>query len=132
MVREAVEGYEWGLRREMEEGEGCESKMWRNLNKLRGRGSKKEEEVYYEGGRRLEAEEAARKQLEFCRGVFGGGVNRVGEVWDEKVKEDLLSKHEEESRRWRGGLREHLDMALPIDIYPMETPSIVGKIEQRD
>ena len=100
--------------------------MWKNLNKLQGKKTKKKEENFYEGGKRLDPEVAAQKQMEFCRGVFGGGVNKVGEVWGEEIKEELLDKHEEENRKWGAGLREHLDMALPMDdvIYPMDVPSV--------
>merc|ERR1712179_649711 len=58
MIKKAVEEDERMLKEEIEEGDRSGSKIWENINKLRGKETKRREEEVYEGGRRLESEEA--------------------------------------------------------------------------
>ena len=81
MVREAVEKYELELKEEIERGDRGGKMLWKNINKLRGRETRREEkqEVYREG-KRVEEGEAAKLPLEACKEICSMRENKMREV----------------------------------------------------
>ena len=89
-------------------------KLWKHISKLTGKEKRETEVEMYKEGENMEEKEAGDDFFECWRGIYGGKECRIGEVWDEKIRDELIKTLEEEKKRrwtWR---REHEDMVINI------------------
>ena len=126
MVKKAVEEDEMKLKEEIEEGDRSSCKIWENLNKLRGKETKRGggEEVYEEG-KKLENEEAAEKLMTYCREMYTTSESRMSELWNKEKLNELIQAHERD-KEIDYKIREHMDMAMDTRdmISPMKKPEM--------
>ena len=71
-------------------------------------------------------EEAARIFIEIWREIYNSSRNEISEVWEERIKQELIEKFAAEERNNEGWLREHLDMAMRVEgeITSMRLPEL--------
>ena len=102
--------------------------MWENINKIRGKGKKKDEwKVYDDSGKELREEEIKDIVMDFWRKIFNMRENNIGSVWNEEKKQKLLQNMEEGKQiATRNQLREHMDMVKRVEeeILPQKDPEI--------
>ena len=58
----------------------------------------------------------------FLKILFHLSKNKISEVWDKEILENLIEEFREEEARFNRGIVEHLDMAISIEgmIEPMK------------
>ena len=129
MVKRAVEEDEMRLKKEIEEGDRSGSKIWENLNKLRGKEMKRvEREEVYKEGKKLEDDEATEKLIEYSKKMYTISDTRMSEIWNKEKLEELIKLHEKD-RKIDYKIREHMDMAMDTRnmMSPMRKPEMTDE-----
>ena len=117
-------------------------KMWKHINKLRGKSTKSNKEtcIYNEHEQKLELHEAEQELENFWTQIYRKHDNKIDIIWNPLTKTVYRYYHENEPRagiitdieqhyQAPGHLEEHLDMAFTPKyiITPMSLPEITNK-----
>merc|ERR1739840_41468 len=108
-VREEKGKWEVKMTKEIRNCGDRGKKLWQHINRLTGKEKKETEIELYKEGKKMEEKEGGDDFYECWRNIYGGKECMIKDVWDEKTRDDLLKKHEEERKRrwtWR---REHVN-----------------------
>ena len=132
MVKKELEEHEINVTNEIKSGTDRQKKLWKNLNKLRGKENKNEDDfkVFDEAGKEIDKITSGKLAGEHWGQIYRAHNNDITEIWGEEVMEEMLAKNKKEEEEIKGLIqtREHLDMAMKVDpIVPAMEESKMDK-----
>ena len=112
MIREAKEKYEMKLTNEVMEDKG-NGTVWKNMNKLMGKSTKKGTKVkIYGEGKLMEIDKALDDFFKVWRLIYNTSENKIDEVWEADTLQNLIEKFNEEETEIHRNIKEIVEMDM--------------------
>ena len=140
LVYEDIQRHEAKITKDIKMEKGGRKKLWGNINKLRGKSTKRKQEctLYNHNGEQLNKTNAEEEIKHYWTNIYKKHENNIAEVWNKESKKrySTLIKSENNAKEdttitykehtFPASLREHCDMALQIEkkISPITYPTI--------
>ena len=133
MIREAKERYELELTKEIMEDRG-NGTLWRNIDKLRGRNTKRgREEKIYQDGKQMELEKALDDFFEVWRLIYNMNENKIDEIWGADTLSNLIEEFRKEENKFHRNPKEYIptgEMIVPMKTTEMKDEDLKAKLRK--
>ena len=92
MVKKELEEHEINVTNEIKSGTDRQKKLWKNLNKLRGKENKNEDDfkVFDEAGKEIDKKTSGKLAGEHWGQIYRAHNNDITEIWGEEVMEEMI------------------------------------------